>query len=255
MATWKCKACEEEVDSENSKCPHCGADQPKAIRNLGIGCLLVIAFIILIVSMSSNDTPKSSSSAGQSTSPQSTSIIQPTAPITTQEQNTPIDPSLRDTIINELLQFNKSNLSILENGNALVATHKIESSTPSRLWHEAKNLPLEKITKAPYSCIGELCKISGTVQQVAEMPPDTFDIPGKWWFVLMLANNRSSPFGFTNIELFFNGDSTLINPQSKVTFAGYFIGVHEGQNMLGGPIESMAFVTNSLQITSFPKRR
>jgi hypothetical protein len=163
--------------------------------------------------------------------------------------------SLQPEPADQLPQFNKTNKSILENGNSIIAAAKVHSTTPARLWQESENIPLEQLTKSPVSSIGKLCKVSGVVQQIEELSPDDIDVPGTWSAILIQSPNKNSPFGLTNVEILFEGNTKLINPGSKITLAGYYVGTHEGQNLLGGTVESVVFVTNSIKVIAFSGRR
>ncbi len=155
----------------------------------------------------------------------------------------------------QLSEFNRTNKSFLENGNGPIAVRRMNSSTPGRLWRNAESVPLEQLTKSPCSSLGKLCKFSGVVQQIEELPPNATLPPGKWSAILILAANRNTPLGFISLEILYNGDPEPINAGSNVTFAGYFIGTQEGQNLLGGTVECLVFVTNIIKLRpSLPGR-
>jgi hypothetical protein len=168
------------------------------------------------------------------------------APDLKQEPKAAVDPAL---------QFNKTNKSFLENGNGLVAVDRMNSSTPGHLWRDAESIPLEQLTKSPYSSLGKLCKLTGIVQQIEELPPDEMISPGKWSVILIFALNRNAPLGITSVEILYNGDTRAINPGYNITFAGYFVGTHEGQNLVGGTVEALVFITNTIKLRSFSRSR
>ena len=153
------------------------------------------------------------------------------------------DPAARSEPVYE---FNMSDKSITTNGNLIVAASKIMNSTPTQVWQAAQPVSPAKITKSPYSSLGKLCKLTGSVYKVEEFPP-TPNLTGQWAEVLMLAGNPNSPLGTTTVDFMYNGDIDRINANTYITCAGYFIGTYESQNAMGGTVEGVVIVGNSFR--------
>jgi hypothetical protein len=147
--------------------------------------------------------------------------------------------------------FNTVEKSVTKNGNLQVAISKITSLSPEALWRAASFLPIEQITKNPYSSMGRLCKISGVVDEIQEMPPDKI-MSGRCSDILIMVKNRNASLGMSGIEIFYAGDPRDINPETTITFAGYYIGTIQTHNLMGGIVENLVFVTNSIKVT--PRR-
>jgi len=146
----------------------------------------------------------------------------------------------------EQKEFNVSDKFITTNGNLQLAARKIVKYDPSLVWQSSKEVSPEEITKSPYSCIGKLYKLTGSVYKVEELPP-TLNLGGQWTEVFMLVENTNSALGTTSVSFEYYGDPNDIDPNTTVMCAGYFIGIYEGENALGGIIEGIVIVGNSFR--------
>lgn len=144
------------------------------------------------------------------------------------------------------LSFNTSDKMIESNGNLIVAATKIMPESQESIWKYSEEMPASNITKSPYSSLGKLCKVTGKIYQIQELPP-SFGLPGQWSEILMLTRNPNSPLGTSNISFIYKGDVSAINSGSRITCAGYYIGNYEGQNAMGGTIEGLMIVGNVYQ--------
>lgn len=144
------------------------------------------------------------------------------------------------------MSFNTENKSISLNGNMVVAMHKINDMGINSVWDNSEIITAEALTKSPYSSIGKLCKISGKIYKVEELPPGEFK--GHWSELLLLTDNLNSPLGITTIDFIYNGDISNIRSGQIITCAGFFIGTFDSENALGGKVEAVAFVGNDVRV-------
>jgi hypothetical protein len=140
--------------------------------------------------------------------------------------------------------FNVKDIMVSSNGNITVAALKISGQTSDFIWQDAKDIAASVLTKNPYSSLGKLCKISGRVYRVEELPPD-FGLVGHWSEISMLTPNRNAPLKSTNISFVFNGDVTNINSGNRITCAGYYAGNYESENAMGGTLEGLVIIGNA----------
>ena len=124
----------------------------------------------------------------------------------------------------------------------------LTSSTPSETWEHAKRLSVSEISKKRYSLEGQLVKLSGVVYQIQQQPPFE-SIQGDWYEMLLMADNPNSALGLTTVDLVYVGDASKVEPKTKISFAGYFVGFQEGENAVGGKVESLIVVSNAISTT------
>lgn len=153
------------------------------------------------------------------------------------------DQSADNQQLERQYEFNSSDKSILSNGNMAVAAQRLRNMTPAEVWKSATPVSPSKITKSPYSSMGRLFRVTGSVYKVEEFPP-TSSLSGQWTEVLMLVGNANSPLGVTTVDFIFNGDPEQLNSGTYITCAGCFVGTYETQNAYGGTIEALAIVGN-----------
>jgi hypothetical protein len=132
--------------------------------------------------------------------------------------------------------FNTTDVSILTNGNFRIAANKIMRTTPSQIWALSQEVSAAQVTKKPYSSLGKLYKLTGSVYKVVEMPSTPVH-PGKWGEILLMVDNPNSAVGGETVAFEYHGDIENINPNTTITCAGYFIGTYESQNAVGGTVE------------------
>lgn len=83
---------------------------------------------------------------------------------TTENNNTEPAPIQRND------QFNFQDKNIFTNGNIAVAAKRIENIPPRDFFKKGVTISASTITKSPYSNIGKICKITGQVYKVEELP-------------------------------------------------------------------------------------
>jgi len=142
--------------------------------------------------------------------------------------------------------FNTFNKDALGNGNAPVAIKKIESLDPNDTWQNSNPTSAASLTKSPYSAIGKLWRLRGQVYKVEAMSP-SLHLSGQWSEILLLANNPNSPLGSTTIDFIFNGDAQTIDSDAPLSIAGYFVGMYESENAMGGKVECIMMVGNAFR--------
>jgi hypothetical protein len=72
-------------------------------------------------------------------------------------------------------------------------------------------------------------------------------LSGQWSEILLLANNPNSPLGSTTIDFIFNGDAQTIDSDAPLSIAGYFVGMYESENAMGGKVECIMMVGNAFR--------
>ena len=143
-----------------------------------------------------------------------------------------------------ITEFNTSSKDAIGSGNIVVAMLKVQNLEPRDLWQGSKWMSAASLSKSPYSAIGNLYRITGQIYKIEEMPPNA-RISGRWWEILLTANNPNSPLGSSTVDFMMNGDAKDINPNSYITVAGYFAGSYESQNAMGGTVEGLVIVGNA----------
>ncbi len=138
--------------------------------------------------------------------------------------------------------FNTSDASIQSNGNLAVAMRKIQDSTPSSTWHNARRVPVSEISKNPYAYIGQLVRATGDVYTVQSVSPSL----GNWTDVMIAVESSNSLAGVSTVEFLYNGSSSRLEPQSIITCAGYFIGTAISKNAFNADVEAIEIVGNSI---------
>lgn len=126
-------------------------------------------------------------------------------------------------------EFNTSDKSTETNDNVHIAFDRVTNSTPEQIWQSAQPVSPTTLVKNPYSFIGKLYKLTGSVYNVTEFPPIT-NLTGRWGEVLISVRNPNSPLGTTSVSFMYNGDIEEIKENTDITCAGYFIGTYESQN-------------------------
>lgn len=138
--------------------------------------------------------------------------------------------------------FNTSDESIQSNGNIAVAVQKIQGSIPSSTWEDAITVSSSQLSKDPFEYIGQIVKITGTVYSVRTVQLSQ----GNWLEALLLTHNSNSLAGVMSVDFLYNGSSNRIEPQTIITFAGYFAGIEQTKNLFGGDVEALAIVGNAI---------
>lgn len=140
-------------------------------------------------------------------------------------------------------EFNIQDKNIFSNGNFAVAIERIAKITPQELFNKGITVSASSITKSPYSNIGRICKLTGQVYKIEELPPKP-NMPGQWSEILMLVNNPNSNLGQSTVDFIYQGDISEINSGKWITACGYFIGTYESENSLGGKVEALSLLGN-----------
>ncbi|MBI5209532.1 MAG: hypothetical protein HY927_06100 [Elusimicrobia bacterium] len=143
--------------------------------------------------------------------------------------------------------FKTDDAAIETNGNLLVAMNKINSMPPEAVWQSATKTSATKLKKNLYSSIGKAWKLSGTLSQVQEAPPN-LSHKGHWSEVLIIESNPNAPLDFTTISFFYNGDTTSLNVGDEIVVAGFLAGTYTTMNMMGGVVQGMSIVGNSFRV-------
>lgn len=140
------------------------------------------------------------------------------------------------------LDFNKTDKSIATNGNLEVALEKFKQGDRFN-GSPGQKISISVLSKSPYSNIGEFVVVKGRVYKIEEQPPIP-DFPGKITEVLMLTENKNSPFGVTTIDCVCIGDTSHIENNKEMSCGGYFLGTFESQNSMGGAVEAFTIIGN-----------
>jgi hypothetical protein len=143
----------------------------------------------------------------------------------------------------QVSSFNVTEKSFALNGNLKAAVDRLRSTTPDSIWAAANDSQVSKITLSPYSFLGKPIRLSGTVYKIEQFAPED-SLGGTWYEVLITVQNSNSPLGATTVDFIYNGDGAAIDPQSNLTCAGYFIGMAEGPNALGGQVDIVVLAGN-----------
>jgi len=123
-------------------------------------------------------------------------------------------------------EFNTSDKSIYNNGNVPIAVYKIANLTPEQVWQNAQSVSPTTLLKNPYSCIGKLYKLTGSVYTAGVYGP----IPrtsGQWGGALMMVENPDSPSDTATVNFIYNAEVEGIEGiagKIRMTCAGYFAG-------------------------------
>ena len=142
--------------------------------------------------------------------------------------------------------FNTSDKAISSIGNMAVAAERIKEETPGNLFGKSELVAASKLTKNPYSSLGKVFRMTGKVYKVEELPP-SLGLKGAWGEILMLVGNPNSPLGATTVDFIFKGDISQINSGQRITCSGYFIGTFDSPNAMGGTVEAVVLVGNSVK--------
>jgi len=149
---------------------------------------------------------------------------------------------IQESNTNLVLSFNLQEKNAALNNNFKVAVSKIVGS-PS-VWNTASTITADTLTRSPYSWLGKLCKITGEVYRIEELPHTQY---GQWSEILLLASNKNTHLGVTTISCHYNGQTNNIRSNEIYTCAGYFVGTYEGQNAMGGTLEGLVIVGNDIR--------
>jgi hypothetical protein len=142
-------------------------------------------------------------------------------------------------------EFDTTDKSFLENGNLAVAVQKLQAGAAKTV----EKTSIEDVTKNPYTALGKVCQFTGQAYKVEALPPN-LDMQGTWTDILILVPNENSPYGATTVEYMCKGDATSVNAGDQITFSGYFLGVGESQNAMGGKVEQLMLAGDSLRTAS-----
>jgi hypothetical protein len=138
-------------------------------------------------------------------------------------------------------QFNTVEKSLAENQNVIVAVRRIQSGVHSVV----EKTSIEEVTKNPYAALGKVCRFTGEAYKVEACAPNPV-MKGPWTDILVLVPNDNSPTGGTTVDFMCQGDLSAINSGDQVTLSGYFIGTYESKNAVGGTVEGVGIVGDSL---------
>ena len=139
-------------------------------------------------------------------------------------------------------EFNTSEKAVLENGNLAVAVEKLKISGAKSV----EKTSIVEVTKNPYSALGKVCTFRGQAVKIEALPPNP-DMQGTWTDILVAVQNANSPLGVTTVEFICKGDMTSVNAGNYITVSGYFVGTYESQNAIGGTVEGLMLVGDSLK--------
>ena len=132
----------------------------------------------------------------------------------------------------------------------VVAVQKLQAGAPKVV----EKTSIEEVTKNPYAALGKVCEFKGEIYKVEATAPNPV-MKGPWTEILILVPNENNPTGVTSVDLICKGDATGVNAGDEVTFSGYFIGTYESQNAVGGTVEGIALVGDSLRTASPARNR
>lgn len=90
--------------------------------------------------------------------------------------------------------------------------------------------------------MGKLCKLNGVVISIQEVPPSQ-NISGQLSEIIMMTEDTNSQLGSTCLDLLYSGNPDNISPESRISFAGYFVGTVTGAQYVG---ETLVFVGNAI---------
>jgi len=139
--------------------------------------------------------------------------------------------------------FNNTDTSVASNGNVLVAVQGLESLSPSEVWKNSSAVTPAKLIKSPYTMMGQLVKLTGSVYNIRETSPTK--IPsGHWTELLMIVGNVNSLFGATSVDFTYKGDVRGVHSGTTITCAGYFVGTYNSKNAQDSTIECLSIVGN-----------
>jgi len=144
--------------------------------------------------------------------------------------------------------FDTTDKSFTDNGNVAVAVRRLQVGAAKVV----EKTSIEEVTKNPYAALGKVCEFTGQAYKVEALPPSA-DMHGTWTDILILVPNENSPYGSTTVEFICKGDATSVNAGDQVTFSGYFAGIGESENAMGGKVEQLGIVGDSLR-TAIPAR-
>lgn len=136
--------------------------------------------------------------------------------------------------------FNKSEVNIEKNGNAVVAFEKISKKTSDEIWKLAQFTNIEELCKSPSEYIGKILKIDGKVYRVDTQENGLSD-------VMILVDSPNSPLKAVNVDFVYNGNAIDITVDSVITCAGYFIGTYSSESPSGATLEVLAIMGNSIK--------
>ncbi len=150
-------------------------------------------------------------------------------------------------------EFTTNDKSVKSNGNFSTAINRINSAKSNITSDGAEKIPVSQLMLKPYSYLGKLITVSGEIYKIEQMPPDREASPGDWYAILLITKNINSPLGWTTIDCTYNGDPSSLVPKSKIEFSGYFIGIGESPNSVGGNVEVVGLVGNAIRTPGRPQ--
>jgi len=165
---------------------------------------------------------------------------------TNTQQSQQKDTTPEISLASNKLDFNTSDKSITANNNLVVAADRLKGEQAGSLLGKSEKVVASKLTKSPYSSLGKIFRISGRVYKVEELPP-SLGLKGSWGEILMLVGNPNSPLGATTVDFIYNGDISQINSGQSITCSGYFVGTFDSPNAMGGTVEAVVLVGNSVK--------
>lgn len=154
--------------------------------------------------------------------------------------NTPVPTFAPVTSANNVSkQFNISSLDGYKSGNVLFAMGYVNemASKGENTWAGAEQVSIDSLQKSPYSYLGKLIIMNGQVNYIDR------ESPQPEYYLITL--NLNSSLGTTRLYLAYKGDASVIKENEYLSCSGYFIGIHEAKNTMGGTIEVMDMVGNS----------
>jgi len=147
----------------------------------------------------------------------------------------------------EPTEFNTIDKEVKTNKNFHVANLFLDTLSLQSAMKISEETRAEEITKNPYSYLGRLMRMRGKIYKIEQLPPsDTQKRP--WAEILLFANNRNSLLGASNVSFVYRGDISKVNSGDIIYCIGYFCGVSEGENAMGGTVEILSIVGNAYKM-------
>jgi len=146
------------------------------------------------------------------------------------------------------LNINNTSKDVAENGNMTNALKYLSWAHNAGSYELSKfldTLSLTQISKKPFDAMGKAYKIRGKVSKIEQVAPGTI-----WTHVMIMAKNKNSNFGKSNVQFIYDGDVSSVDVNDYVEIMGLFLGTFTGQNAFGADLEGYVFIGNSLTMVS-----
>lgn len=225
-----CKKCRTEIDVKAKVCPQCRSKQGG--KGLLIISMIILGFIFIgALGSEGNDNENLEGDKVSLEAEESINSDTEEKKDTSEETQDPL-----------LLDWNKTEIDVMSNGNIQIAVEALSSNSFSE--SEAIEQEAEKVIKTPWEYYGKFMKFTGIVAVVQDFPPGSDTS-------IALNTDTSTDVVIetddgTIVELFGSISSGNVKVGDQVTIYGYPVGTADVENKMGGFFTHLIIVGNSI---------